>query len=258
MSTVNKLDAIPPTLVDILTKIPKIALAFSGGVDSSYLLYAAKTCGVDVHAYYVKSQFQPQFELDDAHRITREVNVGLTIIDINILAADIIRENSADRCYHCKRFIFSTIIERAKTDGYTILMDGSNASDDADDRPGMRALTELEVRSPLREAGLNKNEIRAFSQQAGLFTWDKPDYACLATRVPTGTSLEERVLEKIEQAEDLLTQMGFVNFRVRVMGNAAKLQLPAQQIPLAAQQHAKLVAALSPWFSEVVLDLMPR
>jgi uncharacterized protein len=154
--------------------------------------------------------------------------------------------------------IFSRILEEAKADGYALLMDGSNASDDAGDRPGMRALTELKVISPLREAGLTKDEIREYSRKAGLFTWNKPAYACLATRIPTGRVLDNEILYKVEQAENKLFEMGFTDFRARVLGNAAKLQLPKDQILKAAQQHSELVEALSPWFSDVLLDLKPR
>jgi uncharacterized protein len=249
---------VPPALGGALKTIPKAAIAFSGGVDSSYLLYAAKACGVDVHAYYVNAQFQPQFELDDARRLASELGATMTVIPVDVLANEAVRGNPADRCYHCKRVIFETILVKAAADGYTALMDGSNASDDAGDRPGMRALAELEVLSPLRDAGLTKQQVRDYSKEAGLFTWDKPAYACLATRVPTGTTLTADMLEKIEKAEDTLAQMGFTDFRARVMGDVAKLQLPAPQIPLAAQRHAELVKALFPWFSDVLLDLKPR
>lgn len=258
MTLSKRYPAVPQELSDIFLTIPKAALGFSGGVDSSYLLYAAKTCEVDVHAYFVKSQFQPQFELDDAQRIALEINAELKIIPVDILTSDLVKANPADRCYHCKQRIFSVITAQASVDGYTLLMDGSNASDDESDRPGMRALAELQVRSPLREAGLTKNQVRAYSHQAGLFTWDKPDYACLATRVPAGTALDGNTLSKIENAESILAQMGFVNFRLRVIGNAAKLQLPAPQIPFATKRHAELVGALSPWFEDVLLDLKPR
>jgi uncharacterized protein len=258
MDLTERVQAVPPALEEALKAIPKAAIAFSGGVDSSYLLYAAKTCGVDVHAYYVNAQFQPQFELDDARRLVDELGASMTIIPVDVLVNDEVRSNPADRCYHCKRVIFETILEKAAADGYTVLLDGSNASDDADDRPGMRALRELEVLSPLREAGMTKQQVRDYSKEAGLFTWNKPAYACLATRVPTGTALTAEMLEKIEKAEDTLAQMGFTDFRARVMGNVAKLQLPAQQIPLAAQHHAELVQALSSWFSDVLLDLKPR
>ena len=173
-------------LADFFRENHKAALAFSGGVDSAYLLYAAKEAGADVRAYYVKSAFQPQFELEDAKRLAGQLAADLRILETDVLADETVAANPPDRCYHCKRLLFTTIAEAAKQDGYRVLLDGTNASDEESDRPGMRALKELSVRSPLRECGLTKEEIRRLSKAAGLFTWDKPAYACLATRIPPG------------------------------------------------------------------------
>ena len=254
----NSVNTVPPALARLLGELPSAAVAFSGGVDSSYLLYAAKACGVEVRAYYVSSQFQPAFEREDARRMAAELGVEMTIIPLDALSGEAVRANRADRCYHCKQNVFGHILNASQADGYSVLMDGSNASDDAADRPGMRALAELSVRFPLREAGLTKDMVRAHSREAGLFTWDKPAYACLATRVPTGTPLDSSLLSRVEGAEATLFAMGFTDFRARVLGQAAKLQFPAEQLPLAAQRHAELARALSPWFSEVLLDLNPR
>lgn len=169
-----------------------MALAFSGGVDSSYLLYAALQNGADVHAYYVKSAFQPQFELEDAQKLAKQVGAKLTIMQANVLANETVVANPKNRCYYCKQVIFTGIGKQAAQDGYTTLLDGTNASDDAADRPGMKALQELSVLSPLRLCGLTKTEIRKRSKAAGLFTWDKPSYACLATRIPTGRPLRRK------------------------------------------------------------------
>ena len=168
-------------LPDFFHEHPKAALGFSGGVDSSYLLWAARQCGADVRPYYIKTSFQPEFEFEDAKRLCREIGAKLTVLELNALADPAVAANPADRCYHCKRNLFGTLAARALADGYTLLLDGTNASDDAGERPGMRALRELSVRSPLRECGLTKAFIRARSREAGLFTWDKPAYACLAT-----------------------------------------------------------------------------
>ena len=131
---------------------PRIALAFSGGVDSAYLLHAAVQAGCNVRPYYVKTAFQPEFEFEDAKLLAKELGVTMHIIEKDILSEESVRLNPANRCYFCKRALFSAIIAAAQQDGYPLLIDGTNASDDADDRPGMRALKELEVRSPLREA----------------------------------------------------------------------------------------------------------
>ncbi|NLW78403.1 MAG: ATP-dependent sacrificial sulfur transferase LarE [Ruminococcaceae bacterium] len=250
--------AVPTELAKLLRAIPRAALGFSGGVDSAYLLYACRACGVDVQAYYVSTAFQPAFELEDARRFAKDIGAPLAVLPYDILALPQVAANLQDRCYHCKKAIFGQIQARATADGYPVVMDGSNASDNADDRPGMRALGELRVCSPLREAGLTKRQVRAFSRQAGLFTWNKPAYACLATRVPTGTPLEADTLQKIEAAEDTLARLGFTDFRVRVLGDAGKLQLPAAQITVAAARHEELRNKLSPWFSDILLDLTPR
>lgn len=237
---------------------PKAALGFSGGVDSSYLLWAARQCGADVRPYYIKTAFQPEFEFEDAKRLCRELGAELTVLELDALANPAIAANPADRCYHCKRNLFGTLAARALADGYTLLLDGTNASDDAGDRPGMRALRELSVRSPLRECGLTKARIRALSREAGLFTWDKPAYACLATRVPTGETITPEKLAKTEQAEALLFSLGFTDFRVRYFSGAARIQLPEAQLPLALERRAELLAGLKGLYPAVLLDLEVR
>ena len=184
------------TLNEFFGLVPKAAVAFSGGTDSAFLLWAAKKCGCDVRAYYVKTPFQPQFELEDARRLCAQLGVELTVLELDVLQIPGVAENPPDRCYHCKRALFGRLRQQALADGYTVLIDGTNASDDAGDRPGMRALGELSVRSPLRECGITKAQVRALSKEAGLFTWDKPAYACLATRVPTGTPLTADTLRR--------------------------------------------------------------
>lgn len=165
------------TLQDFFKETSKAAIAFSGGVDSAYLLYAAHRCGADVRPYYVKSVFQPQFELEDALRLTQQLGMPLTVLGVDILSDETVRANPQNRCYFCKQRMFSRITAVAASGGYSVVLDGTNASDDASDRPGMRALSELEILSPLRLCGLTKAEIRRRSREAGLFTWDKPSYA---------------------------------------------------------------------------------
>ena len=141
-------------LNDFFVRHPKAAIAFSGGTDSAYLLYAALQNKAEVQAYYVKSAFQPQFELDDAQRLARELHAPLRILTADVLSADAIAGNPPNRCYFCKRMIFETIQRAAACDGFPVLLDGTNASDDAADRPGMIAIRELSVLSPLRACGL--------------------------------------------------------------------------------------------------------
>ncbi len=236
----------------------RVAVAFSGGVDSSYLLYAAVQSGAEVGAYYVRSAFQPQFELEDARRMARHVGVPLRELSADVLAEPEIVQNPPDRCYHCKLAVFSRLWEAARRDGYPVLADGTNASDDAADRPGMRALKELGVCSPLRDAGLRKDEIRRLSREAGLFTWEKPSYACLATRIPAGVAITAELLARTEEAEGRLMELGFRNFRVRTWQGAARLQVTASQLELALALRPQLLEILRPLYGTVLLDLEVR
>ena len=236
----------------------RVAVAFSGGADSAYLLYAAKQSGADVTAYTVKTAFQPAFELADAKRLAAELDVPLRVLTPDVLSDPVVAANPPDRCYHCKRRVFAAIREAARQDGYELLLDGTNASDDAGDRPGMRALQELSVRSPLRECGLTKPEIRALSKEAGLFTWDKPAYACLATRIAAGEPITAEKLARTERAESYLFSLGFSDFRVRSRGDTAIIQLPEAQFPLFARHRKTIAAELLQWYGEVFLDTKGR
>ena len=245
-------------LAEFFQSCPKAALAFSGGVDSAYLLYAARCAGADVRAYYVKSAFQPRFELEDARRLAGELGAPMKVLTLDVLADPRIAANPAGRCYFCKQAIFRAIADEAARDGYAVLLDGTNASDEEGDRPGMRALRELAVRSPLRECGLTKAEIRRLSREAGLFTWDKPAYACLATRIPAGQPITPEKLAATEAAEDFLFSLGFTDFRVRMEGSAAKLQVPAGQFGRVLERREEIAAELGRHYSAVLLDLEGR
>ena len=244
-------------LREFFAQHPSGALAFSGGVDSSLLVWAAAAYGKDWRAYYVHAAFQPAFELEDARQVAGQCGLPMTVLEVDILSNAAVTANPPDRCYHCKRTIFSSILAKAKDDGYSLVIDGSNASDDAGDRPGMRALRELEVRSPLRECGLTKADVRRLSREAGLPTWDKPAYACLATRIPTGTPLKLETLAAVEKAEGALAAMGFRDFRVRVP-DGALVQVTEAQLPLARARWADLQAVLIPLFGRAALDPKPR
>ncbi len=238
---------------------PRAALAFSGGADSAYLLCAALKYGAQVRPYYVKTPFQPRFELDDALRLAKELGSELTVIEYDITEDGPVAANPPDRCYHCKKKLFGLLLrERAASDGFSLIIDGTNASDDAGDRPGMRATGELGVRSPLRECGLTKSEIRARSKEAGLFTWDKPAYACLATRIPAGRRIDRELLGRVEGAEEELFALGFTDFRVRVFHEAARLQLPPGQMAFALEKREEILAKLKKYFDIVLLDMETR
>lgn len=245
-------------LKQFFTENPKAALAFSGGVDSAYLLWAAMQYGAQVRSYYVKTAFQPEFEYQDARKLADQLGADMVTIPVDILACEAVRQNPADRCYFCKQQIFGTIRKAAQADGYTLLLDGTNASDLVSDRPGMKALQELSVRSPLREAGLTKAEIRRLSKEAGLFTHDKPAYACLATRIPAGKAITAEDLHRTEVCEDYLMQQGFSDFRIRLSGEDAKLQLRAEQLPLLMQKREPIVSKLKEHYKNVLLELEVR
>ena len=249
---------VPEALRQFFEKHPKVALAFSGGVDSAYLLYAAGACGCDVRPYYVKTSFQPEFEMQDALRLCGQLGVEMTVVEIDILKIPQVAQNPTNRCYYCKRALFSELIDRAKADGYEIVIDGTNASDDTSDRPGMKALTELNVLSPLRACAMSKQAIREYSRRANLFTWNKFAYACLATRFPAKTEITEEFLRKVEGAEKVLFRMGFSDFRVRIYEGAARIQLPGDQMEHAIRMRSDIREAIEPYFPVVMMDLRDR
>ena len=246
------------TLEAFFQQNPRAALAFSGGVDSAFLLWAGVRAGAEVQPYFVKTPFQPRFELEDARRLCAQLDVDLVVLDYDILDHENVAANPPDRCYHCKRRLFSHLKRYAASEGFPLLLDGTNASDEVGDRPGMRALAELEVRSPLRECGLTKEMIRALSREAGLFTWDKPSYACLATRIPTGRTITREDLEKVERGEEVLAGLGFADFRLRLTPDGCKLQVREGQLPLALERRENILSALEEDFSQITLDLRPR
>lgn len=245
-------------LTEFFAEHPKAAVAFSGGTDSAYLLYAALRCGADARPYFVHTVFQPRFEFEDAKRIAELLSSPLTVLELDILQNECIAANPPDRCYHCKKVIMTAILQAARKDGYSVILDGTNASDSEEDRPGMRALGELQVLSPLRFCGLTKDQIRALSKEAGLFTWDKPAYACLATRAAPGRALTKEVLARTEDAEDYLYDLGFRNFRVRDYVDGALIQVDADQLQTVLDRRKDILESLKPAYARVWLDLDTR
>lgn len=237
---------------------PQGALALSGGVDSALLAWAAGRWGSGWRAYFAHTAFQPAHELTDAQALARLCGLPLTVLEVDVLSDPQVAANSARRCYFCKRALFSAIAQAAKEDGLSLIADGTNASDQADDRPGMAPLAELGVRSPLRECGLTKADVRRLSREAGLPTWDKPAYACLATRVPTGTPLSADQLHRVELGEAVLSDLGFWDFRLRLRNNGALLQVTEPQLSLALEKRQEITERLTPLFAEVSLDLRAR
>ena len=237
---------------------PTAAIAFSGGVDSAYLLYSAVKAGAQVKAYYVKSPFQPQFELEDAQKLAAQLGFPMEILPLDVLRVPHVKENPQNRCYYCKQALFTAIMRKAYSDGFSLLLDGTNASDQVADRPGMQALKELSVRSPLRECGLTKAQIRRRSKDAGLFTSDKPAYACLATRIPTGEEITPEKLRQTEAAESFLMELGLRDFRVRFREDAALIQVTQRDLQTVLEHRETIVNRLKEDYRSVMLDLEVR
>ena len=251
-------------LSEFFNKHKKIALSFSGGVDSAYLLYAASKANIDVVAYYVKSEFQPEFELEDAKRLAKELGACFRIIEFSPFEAndEEVLSNPSNRCYYCKKNIMGLIKNEARKDGYQEIMDGTNASDIVDDRPGVRALEELKICSPLRECGLTKDMIRTASKEAGLFTWNKASYACLATRIQTGIRLSKEDLSTTEKCEGFLAELGYYDFRIRMryipgetgMIKRGLVQVKKEQKDKLLMDERTILEELSKSYDEVVFD----
>ena len=194
-----------------LSREPRFAVAFSGGCDSSLLLAAAKLAGNEVRAYLVKTAFQPAFELEDARRVVDALGVPLTVIEADVLAEEAICANPPDRCRRCKAFIFRAVRKAAAADGFTVLVDGTNATDDPERRPGFAALDEAGVVSPLRRAGLTKANVRtvltqlegSFGLEPGALMSAKPSFPCLAVYVPEGERIDGASLETAARVRGL-------------------------------------------------------
>lgn len=243
-------------LIEWFSKNNKAALAFSGGTDSTFLLYAALKAEADVTAYYVKSEFQPEFEYADAldsinWMKERGLKAKMETVEISVLTDEKIAENTPERCYYCKKTIMSQIAARAKSGGYGLLADGTNSDDAADDRPGMRATAELGVRSPLRELGYSKDDVRRLSEDAGLPTAQKPAYACLATRILGGEVITASKLRITEASENYLMKLGYRDFRIRMLGDAALIQVKQEQMRKLTEELDSIREALAGSYSHI-------
>lgn len=230
-----------------------VVVAVSGGVDSALLLYFAKKYANDVTACFVKSAFQPEFELNDAREICDAVGVQLNVINIDVLSESSIISNPDNRCYFCKKVIFNSILDFARALNKEVV-EGTNASDDVDDRPGYKALGELGVLSPLRLCGIDKRKIRELATEVNLSVADKASYACLATRIPTNTIITEKALSVTEKAEHELFKLGLKNFRIRYINGSGMLKMSQQDMDIFNNNEEVILGAIKPYYSEIVLD----
>lgn len=216
-------------LVDYIKSLQKVVVAFSGGVDSTFLLRVCQDAiGKDVIAITVKAPYIPDREIKEVESIIEELKIEHYFLEFPVLEE--IKHNPEDRCYICKTHVFSKIKELSKEMGIDYVVDGSNLDDTKDYRPGMRALKELNVKSPLLECRFTKKDIREISKELGLPTWDKPSYACLLSRLPYGQEIKIEELKKIEKGESYLAEAGFMGARIRSYGELARIEVYNEQI----------------------------
>ena len=238
----------------------RVAVAFSGGVDSALLLkLCVDALGADnVLALTAVTELNPARELKSARAIAAQCGAKLVEVSIDALRVPEVAANPRERCYHCKKAIFGKLKATAECDGFTALLDGSNASDRGDFRPGKQAARELGVLSPFDLADVTKQEIREKSHALGLPNWDAPAAACLASRIPYGTALTSEALKRVEKAEDALIALGFIGCRVRLHGSVARIEAREADIARMASDamRAQLLEKLKPLgFDFIALDL---
>lgn len=241
----------------ILKEMGSVLIAYSAGADSTFLLKVARDClGDRVLAVTADSPTYQRQELEFSRRMAKELGVKHKVIKTSELKDKRFIKNPIDRCYFCKSELFGRLVEIAKKNNLSFVLDGSNISDKNDFRPGSIAKEELKVRSPLAEAGFSKGDIRIFSRRLGLKTWDKPSLACLASRIPYGKKISSPVLNKINKAEELLRKLGFRQVRLRHYDGLCRIEVPESEIALLAKMHNQVVDKLKKMgYNYITLDL---
>ena len=242
-----------------IASLGSVAVGFSGGVDSALLLYVAhEVLGDRALAVTAVANSVPERELSEAKAFCERYGIRHIVSIVDPMTEDGYRNNTENRCYYCKRMIFTEIKRIADENGMSCVAEGSNTDDTGDYRPGLRAVAELGVKCPLREAGLSKADIREISKELGLPTWDKPAYACLATRIAYGEEITDEKLAMIDKAEQFLIENGFTAERVRMHGNIARIEVPEADIERLAGEkiRAKVYERLKETgFTYVTLDM---